>query len=137
MKAVLDSSVLVSAFLSPTGTPAQLFSAGSEGAFTICVSETILDETERALLRPALKARYRYSTEEVARYLALVSRASVIAGDVPSIEPAARDPADDAILACAVAADAAYLVTGDDDLLSLIEHRGICIVTPRQFLALL
>lgn len=37
------------------------------------------------------------------------------------------------MIACAVAADAAYLVTGDDDMLVLGQYEGIRIVTPRQF----
>lgn len=50
---------------------------------------------------------------------------------VPSVT---RDPSDDQVIACAVAAPADYLVTGDDDMLVIGEHDGIMIVTPRQFL---
>ena len=56
-------------------------------------------------------------------------------------EPAAmprvcRDRADDAILACALAARAGFLVTGDDDLLELRSFERIRIVRPRDFEAL-
>ncbi len=44
-----------------------------------------------------------------------------------------RDPDDDRILACAVAAKADYLVSGDSDLLDLQEFLGIKIVSPKTF----
>ncbi len=48
---------------------------------------------------------------------------------------ASRDPNDDHILGCALAAGAQILVTGDRDLLELHPFRGISIATPAQFLA--
>lgn len=43
--------------------------------------------------------------------------------------PVCRDPDDDAILACAVAAKADLIVSGDKDLLVLQSHAGIPILT--------
>ncbi|MBI2928079.1 MAG: PIN domain-containing protein [Verrucomicrobia bacterium] len=45
-----------------------------------------------------------------------------------------RDPKDDEVLGCALAADAEFIVTRDPDLLVLAKPFGISIVTPRQFL---
>jgi len=51
-----------------------------------------------------------------------------------AIEPVIkRDPDDDKILACAVAAQAEWLISGDDHLLSVKRYKGITIVTPSQF----
>ena len=47
-----------------------------------------------------------------------------------------RDPKDDRILELAVNGDAAYIVTGDEDLLVLNPFRGIEILRPADFLAL-
>ncbi len=44
-----------------------------------------------------------------------------------------RDKDDDHVLACAVSADAKYLVTGDKDLLSLKAYKDIRIMAPRDF----
>jgi putative PIN family toxin of toxin-antitoxin system len=44
-----------------------------------------------------------------------------------------RDRADDAILACALAARAEFLVTGDNDLLGLRTFQRIRIIRPRDF----
>jgi uncharacterized protein len=48
-----------------------------------------------------------------------------------------RDPNDDFLIETAVAGGADYLVTGDEDLLSLKEYRGVPIVRLYDFLAIL
>lgn len=50
------------------------------------------------------------------------------------IPPTSRDPDDDAVLACAVAAHADFIVSGDADLLVLGAFSGIPIVTAPQAL---
>jgi hypothetical protein len=55
---------------------------------------------------------------------------------VPTIR-VVRDPNDDMILAAAIVAKAKYLVTRNNDLLSLGKHKRITILTPEAFLAVL
>jgi putative PIN family toxin of toxin-antitoxin system len=45
-----------------------------------------------------------------------------------------RDPDDDAVLACAVAARADFIVTGDKDLLGLRAYRAIAILSASEAL---
>lgn len=52
----------------------------------------------------------------------------------PLIPKVSRDPKDDAILACAVQAQADAIVSGDKDLLSLVLYQKIPILTPIQAL---
>ena len=47
-----------------------------------------------------------------------------------------RDPDNDKIVACAVAAAAQHIVTRDDHLLSLGNYGGIAITRPEQFIHL-
>jgi predicted nucleic acid-binding protein len=49
-------------------------------------------------------------------------------------QPVSRDAEDDAVLACARAARADLIITGDDDLLVLKHFEGISIVSPAQAL---
>ena len=53
------------------------------------------------------------------------------------IEPTTRDPDDDHVLACALGAQAAIIVTLDRDLLSLGRFRDIPILAARQALDLI
>jgi len=46
----------------------------------------------------------------------------------------ANDPDDDKFLACAIAANASIIISGDPHLLSLGSYRSIPIMTPAQFL---
>jgi predicted nucleic acid-binding protein len=70
-------------------------------------------------------------------YLQGIRQAAVVVSDLPPLSGIVRDPNDDMILACAVAALASHVVTRDADLLSLGTYDGIAIVTPRAFLTLL
>ncbi len=53
-----------------------------------------------------------------------------------SVKGVCRDPNDDPILECAVAARAQLLITGDQDLLALGSYRRVRIVTPSKYLSL-
>lgn len=137
LRVVLDSSVLVSAFLTEGGTTAALLDHYRRGAFALCCSPWIVGEVERALLRPRNIGRYRYTAEDVREFLDGLARSAQFFRDAPQVPVVTRDPSDDQVIACALAAEADYLVTGDDDMLVLGEHEGIRIVTPRAFLELL
>ena len=52
----------------------------------------------------------------------------------PLPQPICRDPDDDHVLAVAIAAQADFIVTGDQDLLVLKAVQGIPILTPAQAL---
>lgn len=134
MRVVLDSSTLVSAFLSPTGTPAALLSRAAEGAFSLFISAEILTEVTRALSRERTSERYGYTAGEVERFVTMLVGAAELVSVRPEVPAISRDSTDDVIIETAVVAKADRLVTGDNDLLILGEHQDVRIVTPRQFL---
>ena len=137
-KAVLDSSVLVSAFLAPGGTPATLLAHARAGALSLCVSSEILSETAEVLLRPKHQKGRQYEPQEVARFCSALLAVSELVTDLPNLQAVPADPKDDMVVATAVAAKAEYLVTGDrKHLLALGSYEEIQIVTPRAFLELL
>lgn len=55
----------------------------------------------------------------------------------PLPQPVCRDPDDDAVLTCALAAQVELIVSGDNDLLVLEQFQGIRIVTPAQAVKLI
>src|ERR1700692_4329886 len=124
---VIDTTVLVSAFLRPSvgGASFDLLQRAHEGAFELFLSDDILEETARVLLDSVrIRRRYVYPDDAVIEYCRGLSRLATGVTGVPTIR-IVRDPNDDMILAAAVVAKAEYLVTRDDDLLSLGKHKRI------------
>ena len=88
------------------------------------------------LHRPEITRRFR-STEgiDVRRAIEMIVRAEMFEPEkVPAVS---RDAKDDKVLAVAQAANADFLVSEDQDLLTLVEYEGTRIVDARTFLALL
>ena len=136
-RVVLDTNILVSAFLFSErgGVPVELLRSVKEERFTLVTSEAMLDELEGVLTRDArVQERYGYTPEAVAAYRTLLETQAVIVKPRKPFPKVSRDPDDDLILATAALAKADCLVTGDNDLLTIGEHHGVRIVTPRQFL---
>lgn len=137
MKAILDSSVLISAFLTRGRTPGQVLAAGLDGRFAIILSEQILAETARSLRgKPRLAERYSFTDAEATRYVADLAAVVTVLGELQDIVPVCRDPDDDHVLAAAVTGGASHIVTGDLDLLELGDYAGVRILTARAFLDL-
>ncbi len=71
MKAILDSSVLISAFLTRGGSPGQVLAAGLDGWFEIVLSKPILTEIARSLQdKPGLTRRYGFTEAEAVHFVA-------------------------------------------------------------------
>lgn len=137
-RAVVDTTVLVSACLTPRGPAAEVLARASSGAFELHLAREIIEELRTRLLhRRHIRRRYAYSDAWVNERCAALAAAAEMVAALPDVRVVTRDPNDDMIIACALAAKADYVVTRDKDLLSLGAHQGIRIVTPRQFLDLL
>jgi putative PIN family toxin of toxin-antitoxin system len=130
LRAVLDPNVIISALLSPTGTPAQLILAWQSGRFELVVSEALFAELARALAYP--KLRRRIAEEDAWRIIQWLPRGASVRPD-PRDPQGQRsvDPGDDYLIALA-AAEKAVLVSGDDHLLRMT---SLPIASPATFLA--
>src|SRR4051794_29791967 len=112
-RAVLDTSVLVSAFLTPRGSVVRLLRVPARSQYQLCLSEYILTETAETLLSKTRLRNYAYEDTDVRDFIRwLMTYAEMIAG-LPDLHAVPDDPKDDPIIATAVAAKADYLVTGD------------------------
>jgi uncharacterized protein len=127
-RVVLDTAVLVSAFITEhkQGISAALLQAAEAGAFQLYLSTEILAETERVLCadRRHLRRKYRDSEDAATRWCRASARIARIVRDPPAVTVVERDPADDMVIACALAAKADALVSRDKDLLSLEPTEG-------------
>jgi putative PIN family toxin of toxin-antitoxin system len=137
-RAVFDSTVLVSAFLTPNGVSDELLRHGRRGAFTLSLSHQILEETRRVLLEyEHIRRRYPYSDQDVEDFISTLRGGTQLISASPPAEQITRDSNDDMVIACALAARSPYLVTRDKDLLTLKTYQGVTILTPEEFIRIL
>ena len=127
MKAVFDTNVLVAAFVSE-GVCSKLLIRARKRQFQLFVSDFILEELERILTK-----KLAVPKAEARDAINLISEAADIIFPPGLKTTVCRDPNDDAVLACSLAAEADYLVTGDSDLLALGSFQNTLIIPPRDF----
>jgi putative PIN family toxin of toxin-antitoxin system len=93
---------------------------GVDGDLDVAISQSIIDETLRVL-----RDKFRASPSELSEAARIMDAAATMV--YPTVTPRAvkNDPNDDHIVACAVAAEADAIITGDKHLLSMGEYEGI------------
>ncbi|MFA7270919.1 MAG: putative toxin-antitoxin system toxin component, PIN family [Sterolibacterium sp.] len=138
MRLVLDTNVAVAGLLW-NGHPRHLLDLAIDGSIALISSPALIDELAHTLNYPKFSRRIATlcattPSALTVRYGALVML--VTPSEVPPI--VANDPEDDQVLACALAADADLIVSGDKHLLGLGgAYQGIRIVTPAEAVQLI
>lgn len=128
MRIVLDTSVLISALLTPNSRSDKVVQFCLLNEFAVFSEQTAaelllkLSNKKFATIAPTkqtgrlVKAMVEYPKHEVSEHIT-----------------ACRDPKDDMFLELAVSANADFIVTGDKDLLALDPFRGVRILPPAEF----
>lgn len=133
---VLDTSVLVAAARSRRGASYALIASLPNPKFQICLSVGVYTEWQAVLSRPEhlpLGADADAALGFI-RYLATMAHLQ----DIHFLwRPFLRDPDDDMILECAVAAGCTYIVTHNVKDFRRTEQLGVKAVTPGEFLQIL
>lgn len=129
--------MIISAAIRPSGAPGRIVTELlARDAFTLVISPAIVAEVEAALGLTKIR-RYLREPDEAPLWLADILAIADLVEDTGAVVGICRDPADDMVLSAAREGRAELIVTGDADLLALVEYEGRTIVTPRVFLALL
>ena len=130
-RVVFDTNVLVSALLLPRSATYRAY-ALAEQHCALVTSAALLRELNAVLARPKFD-RYVDQWSRL-RFIARIQAVAVAIVPDPDVR-IARDPKDDIVLATAKAARADFLVSGDEDLLSLASFAGTTILNPSTFVA--
>jgi len=123
---VLDTNVIVTALVAKGLCHEVVVRA--LGSCRVVTSTPLLDELDHTL-----RGKFTLGPAAVAFLEQLRLRVRIV-DPVLLRAPVSRDADDDVVLATAVAAGAALIVSGDQDLLVIGRHNGIDIVSPREFL---
>jgi putative PIN family toxin of toxin-antitoxin system len=129
---VINSNVWIAALISPAGTARQLVDAILDLDIDILMSESTFAEPVSRLDRPKFD-RYR-EPESWNSFLTALVELALWHEDAGTATGSSRDVDDDKFLALAVTGQADAIISGDRDLLGLVSHEGIPILTPAQFL---
>lgn len=129
MKIVIDTNVVISvAFFG--GIPRKVLQSAVEEKIIVCANDLIVEEYEeiKEEMIQLKKGKLRDNIFDL--YLSKIKMVDAVAEvDV------CRDPDDNKFIACAIDAQAIFVVSGDKDLLAVEHYDAIEIVTAKDFYA--
>jgi len=126
---VLDTNVLISSLLFG-GAPREILEMIIAGSIDCSLSTAILDELRDVLQRP----KFGFSSQQALAIVEELCSLCEIVSPSLKIRVVKADPDDDRVIECALEAKAGIIVSGDAHLLELGTHKGIRILSPRDFL---
>lgn len=136
IKIVFDTSVLVAAARSRQGASFALLASLPNPHFQICLSVAVYTEWQAVMTRPEHLPTGVEADAALGfvRYLASLAHLQ----DIYYLwRPFLKDPDDDMVLECAVAAGCSYIVTDNIKDFRRSEQLGVKALTPGEFLKLL
>jgi putative PIN family toxin of toxin-antitoxin system len=133
MRVVADTNVVVSG-LFWRGPSRFVLDAARTGTIQLFTTAPLLAELEDVLNRPKFLSKITQA-DATSRSLVLSYAALATIVKPASIDPVIlEDPDDDAVLECAISADADAIVSGDSHLRRLEEYSNIRILSARQMM---
>ena len=131
MRIVIDTNALVSGLLWQ-GAPHTLLVYARTGAVELVTSPELLNEFSKIIERSKFASILQRTSRTPTKITEELKHLCDIVIAPPLAKPVCRDPDDDAVLACAIAANVDAIVTGDKDLLTLKSFQSIPILAPAE-----
>lgn len=133
VKAVIDTSVMVSVAFAKEGLTKEIRDMIAKGAFQLVTSKEIMAELYRVLHYPRIVKQFKPTKEDLDEFIGmLVERATLTEGRY-SLQKIKEDPSDDMFLACALEGKADFIVSRDPHLRNLKRFQGTEIVEVKSF----
>lgn len=133
MRLVLDTNVVASGLLWQ-GPPNRLVEEAFDGKIELATSPALLVELDGILKRAKFSNQIAKQSLSVAGLVLRYAELAQLVHPAPITPVVLRDPDDDHVLACALAASADLIVSGDSRLLELKAYQGIPIVSAAEAL---
>ena len=129
IRVVLDTNIIVSAYLNQEGLPFFILKLAMAGNFQLCASEDILAEYAELLHRKS----YPMNVRRARLLLRKIRAACHIVQSAGGLR-VTKDPDDNIFMECALAAKAHYVVTGNTDHFPKKRWKYTSVITPRMFI---
>ncbi|HOG47858.1 MAG TPA: putative toxin-antitoxin system toxin component, PIN family [Anaerolineae bacterium] len=134
IRAVIDTNILIRALIKPQGSVGAVIAALRSHSFELVVSWPLLEELMATVARPRIQGKYGLTDQDISDFVTFLILRSRLVEPARAIS-ACRDSKDNMVLEAAVAGQAQFIVTGDEDLLVQHPFEGISIVPAGSFLA--
>lgn len=132
MKAVLDTNILISA-IGWEGNPQKILNYALDNKFKIVISPEILEEVKKVLFREKFEFIDKDKRNE---FIFLLTELAEIV-EIKTKVNVCRDKKDNKFIETALSAKVDFLVSGDEDLLSLKKYKDVKIIVAKEFLEIL
>ena len=134
LKAVIDTSVMVSVAFAKEGVAKNLKIQIADDAFILVTSKPILKELYEVFHYPHILKRFKPSKKDIDEFIGLLIEHSIIVEGAYSIQDITEDPKDDMFIACALEGNADYIVSRDPHLRNVKHFQGIQIIDATTFI---
>jgi putative PIN family toxin of toxin-antitoxin system len=125
IRAVFDCMMFLQAAARRGGPSAACLQLVEFGVVELYVSREIISEVRDVLARPRVRKKFPAMTDPVVeQFLASITKRAVNVVEVPRLFEFARDPKDEPYINLAIAANARFLVSRDNDILDLATNPG-------------
>lgn len=136
MRVVLDTNVFVSGIFFG-GAPRAVLDLIETNDIVPCFIPSTFEELQEVFARQefeSVRANLSFPIEDI--FVALREHSLFFSEPLQMLSLVKEDPKDDKFLACALSADASFIISGDKHLLDLKRIKNIPILTPREYLKL-
>ena len=133
LKAVIDTSVMVSVAFAKQGIARKLRDLIADNVFTMVTSKPILKELYEVLHYPHIVQRFNPSKSDIDEFIGMIIENAMVTKSTYHVSSIALDPEDDMFIACALEGDADYIVSRDPHLRNIKHFQRIQIIDATTF----
>ena len=134
LKAVIDTSVMLSVAFAKEGVARKIRDMIAEDAFTLVTSKAIMKELYEVLHYPHIVERFKPLKEDINQFIGMIIGHAEITKGAYSIKDITEDPKDDMFIACALEGKAHYIVSRDPHLRNIKHFQRIQIIDASTFI---